>query len=263
MTTTTWTRLENAVKESPYDAGVSLLTLDGQSWGHRADEQFSAASVIKIPIMLEVFQQIDAGQHSLDDRFTLGRDDKAPGSGVLLDMHDSIEVTLLDLLYLMISISDNTATNVLIDLAGMDNINQRMRGWGFEGTVLNRKMQGKGAQPGQKENYVVPAECSRMIRMILSGEAASSESCQAMVELLKKQQNRRRLARPLTDEHEHIEFGSKTGTIKGVCSDAGFFRSGDRAVILSVLLGNVADTNVAETAIGAIAEAALRDAGIL
>jgi beta-lactamase class A len=124
-------------------------------------------------------------------------------------------------------------------------------------------MQGKGAMPGQKENYVVPAECSQMIRMILKGEAASAESCQEMVELLKKQQNQNRLARPLTDEHEHIEFGSKTGTIKGVCNDAGFFRVGDQAVFLSVFLQNVPDSPTGEAAVGAIAEAALQDAGIL
>lgn len=263
MTTTTWTNLEDAVKNMPYDAGISLITLDGQSWGHRADEPCSAASVIKIPVMIEIFQQVDAGERSLDDRYTLTKEDKTPGSGVLLHMHDGLELTLNDVIYLMMSISDNTATNVLIDYAGIDNVNQRLRGWGMTGTVLNRKMQGKPAQPGQQENWIVPSECSQMIKMILTGEAASAESCREMTEHLKKQQNRQRLARPLTPEHEHIEFGSKTGTIKGICNDAGFFRVGDQAVILSVLQQNVTNTSTGEAAIGAIAEAALKDAGIL
>lgn len=258
----TWTNLEKAVSETPFDVGVSLMTLDGETWGHRADEPCSAASVIKIPIMIEIFHQIDAGQRTLDDIYTLKKDDKTPGSGVLLHMHDGLDVTLYDLLYLMMSISDNTATNLLIDFAGMDNVNQRMRGWNMTGSVLNRKMQGKPAEPGQQENFIVPSECSEMIRMILDGEAASSDSCQTMTQILTTQQNKRRLARPLPADTD-IEFGSKTGTIKGVCNDCGFYRKGDTVLILSVLQQNVSDDLDGEAAIGAIAEAALKDVGLL
>jgi beta-lactamase class A len=259
----TWTQLEKAINETPFDVGVSAMTLDGDTWGHRSDEQWSAASVIKIPIMIEIFHQVDAGQRSLDELHTLTADDKTPGSGVLLEMHEGLNLTLHDLVYLMMSISDNTATNLLIDFAGIQNINQRMRGWGMTGSVLNRKMQGKPAEPGQKENYIVPAECSEMIRKILVGEAASKESCETMTRILTTQQNKHRLARPLGPEHEHIEWGSKTGTIKGVCNDCGFFRTGEKTVILSVLQQNVSDDLSGEAAIGAIAEAALRDTGIL
>jgi beta-lactamase class A len=257
-----WTNLEAAVAATPFDAGVSAMTLDGASWGHRADEQWQSASVIKIPIMIEIFQQIDAGQRTLDDIHTLKRDDKTPGSGVLLEMHEGLNLSLYDLLYLMMSISDNTATNLLIDFAGMDAVNQRMRDWGMTGSILNRKMQGKAATAGQKENYLVPSECTEMIRKILTGEAASAQSCETMTRILMTQQNRHRLARPLTPEHE-IEFGSKTGTVKGVCNDCGFFRSGDNVLILSVLQQNVAADVDGEAAIGAIAEAALKDVGML
>ncbi|TVR70031.1 MAG: serine hydrolase [Sphaerobacteraceae bacterium] len=258
----TWTNLQAAVAATPFDAGVSAMTLDGASWGNRADEQWSAASVIKIPVMIEIFQQIDAGRRTLDDLHTLSAEDKTPGSGVLLEMHEGLNLSLYDLLYLMMSISDNTATNLLIDFAGMDAVNQRMRNWGMKGTTLNRKMQGKAATPGQKENYLVPAECSEMIRKILVGEAATAESCQLMTKILTTQQNKQRLARPLTPEHE-IEFGSKTGTVKGVCNDCGFYRKGDNVLILSVLQHNVSPDVAGEAAIGAIAEAALKDTNFL
>jgi beta-lactamase class A len=260
---TTWTNLERAVAETPFDAGVSLLTLSGETWGHNADTPYSAASVIKIPIMIQIFHQIDAGQRSLDDIYTLKNDDKTPGSGVLLEMHEGLNLSLYDLLYLMMSISDNTATNLLIDFAGIEDVNQRMREWDMTGSVLNRKMQGKPAEPGQKENYIVPSECSEMIRKILIGEAASPQSCESMTHILTTQQNKRRLARPLKPEHNHIEWGSKTGTIKGVCNDCGFFRSGSDGIILSVLQQDVSDDLTGEAAIGAIAEAALKDAGFL
>ncbi len=255
----TWTNLQAAVAATPFDAGVSAMTLDGASWGSRADDQWQSASVIKIPVMIEIFQQIDAGGRTLDDLHTLSAEVKTPGSGVLLEMHEGLNLSLYDLLYLMMSISDNTATNLLIDFAGMDAVNQRMRTWGMTGSTLNRKMQGKAATAGQKENYLVPSECSEMIRKILVGEAASAESCQTMTKILTTQQNKNRLARPLTPEHD-IEFGSKTGTVKGVCNDCGFYRKGDNVLILSVLQHNVWPDVAGEAAIGAIAEAALKDA---
>lgn len=259
---TKWTNLEQAVAATPFDAGISAMTLDGSTWGHRADEQWASASVIKIPVMIEIFRQIDAGQRTLDDIYTLKAEDKTPGSGVLLHMHEGLNLSLYDLLYLMMSISDNTATNLLIDFAGMDAVNQRMRDWGMTGSTLNRKMQGKAAMPGQKENYLVPAECSELIRKILVGEAASTGSCQTMTKILTTQQNKGRLARPLTPDHD-IEFGSKTGTVKGVCNDCGFYRAGDNVLILSVLQQNVKNDHDGEAAIGAIAEAALKDVGLL
>ncbi len=263
MTTTNWTRLENAVNEAPFQIGVSLSTLDGVSWGYRSDTLCQAASVIKIMIMVEIMHLVDAGLRNLTDMHVIKSDDKTPGSGVLLDLHDGLELTLQDMLHLMMVISDNTATNLLIDFAGIDAINRRMSEWGITGSVLNRKMQGHPAGPGQKENFLVPCECSRLLRMLLAGEAASSQSCEFMVGLLRKQRNRRRLARPLNGKHEHIEFGGKPGTIKGVCNDAGFFRTGERTIILSVFLERVTDNHAAEATIGGIARAALEDAGFL
>lgn len=254
-----WAGVQAAIDAYPGTAGVSLLTSDGDEFGHNQNKLCSAASVIKIPLMAEVFRQRDAGTYSLDDIRPVNAEDKAVGSGVLKGFHDGVETTIHDLLYVMMSISDNTATNMLIDLAGMDNVNKLIRDMGHEGTVLVRKMQGRPASGEQKENYCVPRELALMIRDILNGSAAPAKSCMQMVELLKSQANRARLARPLGD-NDSIEFGSKTGTIKGVCNDAGFYRAGDRWMVLSVFLTETTSTPEAEATIGSIAAAALNAA---
>ncbi len=95
--------------------------------------------------MVEIYRQIDCGECSLDDPYILRDDDKAVGSGVMLHLQDGATLTLNDLIYLMISISDNTATNLLIDMAWMDNVNETMRALGMANSLLGRKMKGRPA----------------------------------------------------------------------------------------------------------------------
>src|ERR1700733_12685642 len=111
--------------------GVKLTAPSGERFGHNADRRFIAASTAKIPIMIELFHQIDAGKHTLDERFTLRAADRAQGSGIMVHLHEGMEFTVGDLVFLMISISDNTATNVLIDLVGQAEVNATMRRLGM------------------------------------------------------------------------------------------------------------------------------------
>lgn len=123
--------------------GASVQSPDGDCFALRGDERFVSASTIKIPIMVEVYRQIDRGNLTLDDRIPLTKEDICPGSGVLLQLHAGIELTLRDIVYLMMSISDNTATNMLIDLASMEQVNETIRSLGMEHSALGRKMRGK------------------------------------------------------------------------------------------------------------------------
>ena len=113
--------------------GVAVSRAGKTEFGHRAAEPFIAASTVKVPLMVELYRQADRGERSLTDRIVLTAEMKAVGSGVLLHMSPGITLTLEDLIYLMISISDNTATNVLIDLAGMDKVNSTIRSLGMTG----------------------------------------------------------------------------------------------------------------------------------
>jgi beta-lactamase class A len=96
-----------------------------------ADELFPMASCFKIPVMVEVLRQVDAGRVRLDDRLTLTEADKSPGS-TLIHCHEGLRPSVRDLLYLMITLSDNTATDMLWRLVGLGSVNETMRGLGLE-----------------------------------------------------------------------------------------------------------------------------------
>ncbi len=111
--------------------GVAARNLASQACVHiRADDLFPMASCFKIPIMVEVLRRVDAGTLRLDDRVTLGEADKSPGS-TLIHCHEGLRPSVRDLLYLMITLSDNTATDMLWRLVGLGAVNDTMRQLGL------------------------------------------------------------------------------------------------------------------------------------
>ncbi|HHV46681.1 MAG TPA: serine hydrolase, partial [Tissierellia bacterium] len=117
-------RLELLLKDVPGKAGFYYKNLKtGETIGFNENEPFIAASVIKIPILIEVLRQIEEGKLKEDDLVEVKEQDKMPSCGALTYMHDGLKVTVKDLYTLMIIHSDNTATNMLIKIAGIDNIN--------------------------------------------------------------------------------------------------------------------------------------------
>lgn len=263
--TTDWSAVESLASTAERDGGavgVAVLGPDGQQFGFRAERAFRAASTVKIPIMVTISRDIDAGARSLDDRYVLRDAVKTPGSGILLHLHDGIELTLADLLYLMMSISDNTATNILIDMAGMERVNATMRALGMTGSTLGRIMKGRPARDDEQENWATPSDYVRAIQAILDGRAASPASCERMVATLEQQQNPRRIARFLPDG-AGIRWGSKTGSISGVTNDAGFVIGPGGTLIIAVYCEGLADPHTGEQVIGEISRAALATTGIL
>lgn len=108
----------------------------GETIAINADQPFQMASVFKIPILAELLSQVDAGRRSLDDRVALADDMKSPGSGVLKELSAGTSFTLRDLATLMIIVSDNTATDMLLGLVTKDAVNARLRACGLERTVV-------------------------------------------------------------------------------------------------------------------------------
>ncbi|HLJ58280.1 MAG TPA: serine hydrolase [bacterium] len=108
----------------------------GETIAINADQPFQMASVFKIPILAELLSQVDAGRRSLDDRITLADDLKSPGSGVLKELSAGTSLTLRDLATLMIIVSDNTATDILLGLVTKDAVNARLRACGLERTAV-------------------------------------------------------------------------------------------------------------------------------
>ena len=239
--------------------GVAAVAPGGARFSHRGERRFRAASTVKIAIMIELFRRIDAGTLALDARRVVAAADKAAGSGVLGHLHDGIELSLGDLLYLMMSISDNTATNLLIDVVGMDAVNRVMADLGMTGSTLGRKMMGVASEPG-RENWAVPDEFAGMLAALLDGRVAAPESCARMIGVLELQQNERRIARHLPRQ-DRPRWGSKTGSLDGVCNDVGFVMTPAGRLLLAVFCEAVADPLEGERVIGDVAAAALRSVG--
>ncbi len=236
--------------------GVAVRAPGGAAFNHRGGRRFRAASTVKIAVMIELFRRIDAGAVSLADLRQVAAGDKVAGSGVIRHLHDGIGMTLGDLLYLMMSISDNTATNLLIDVVGMDAVNRVMGELGMAGSTLGRKMMGVASEPG-RENWAVADEFAGMVAALLDGRAASAESCARMIGVLELQQNERRIAR-LLPRQDRPRWGSKTGSLAGVCNDVGFVMTPDGPLVLAVFCEAVDDPLEGERVIGEVAAAALR-----
>jgi beta-lactamase class A len=245
----------------PIRIGVAVQAPDGDQFSLRGDERFISASTIKIAIMLEIYRQIDRGTRALDDRIVMTQDDICPGSGVMLQLHPGIEFTLRDVIYLMMSISDNTATNMLIDLAGMDNVNATIASLGLTQSALGRKMRGVPAPAGSPENWATPNDFRILIDAILTGTAASRESCDGMIEMLTLQQNTRRIGRFFPDGT--LPWGSKTGTVGAVSHDAGFVRAPSGDMVVAIFTDGFPILHDAEPVMGEIARLSAVASGLI
>lgn len=252
METVTIPAIDSIISAAESDGakvGLCAILPDGKRIIHREAEGFVSASTIKIAIMIELFRRVDAGEMSLSQAYVLRQEDIAPGSGIMQGLHVGTELTLNDVCYLMMSISDNTATNVLISHCGIDAINNTMRELGLKDSFLARPMRGGPAGPGELENVAVPAEFSQLINTILNGTAASAESCVAMLDMLKTQANSRRIGRYVPKD---MEWGSKTGSHTTTVNDVGFIMTNDGPVVVSVFVEKTDDVLTGEVLISEI-----------
>ncbi len=269
--TNRWERVVEAVAEASREGtvGVSVVGPDGGIWQQHGDRVFHAASTFKIAVMIAVYRQVDAGSLNLDDRYILVATDRTGGSGVLNGMKDGATVTFHDLVYLMMAISDNLATDVLLTRVGIETVNATIADLGMKHsrveTTIRDMFAAMRATPSGGAPIIpaTPNDYVTAIVAILDGTAASQESCEAMLTVLETQQNHRRLARHLPARSPAIRYGSKTGTLWGVCNDVGFFMGPNGRLAIAVYTENFPDTHVAEQVIGEIARAAMADTAVV
>ena len=203
---------------------------DGFSYTHRATETMSAASLIKVPILITALGQVARGKLDLTSRFDLSEAEQVSGSGVLHVLNLGLRPTLHDLLTLMIVVSDNTATNMLIDITGQDAINDFCQSAGMTQTSLAGKLQlpegrRNEAQRRGETNTTCAADMLGLLTSLQRGDLLPPELTRLALEILKKQQFTEALARYLPTDKELAEgavtVASKSGCIRGVWHDAG------------------------------------------
>ncbi len=172
--------------------GAVLMDADGRE--HVAvdpDGIYPAASVIKLPLVMALFEDEAEGRLSLDESITIR--ERVGGSGVLQELASVTALTLRDLATLAMEISDNTATNQLIDRVGIGRVNERLRAWGCVETVMRRRLFDNEAKARGLENLMTPRETARLLRRVVDGAAAGRRASTEVLRLLEHNQNTQRL----------------------------------------------------------------------
>lgn len=224
----------------------NLSTEEVISYGEK--EVVSSASLIKIPIMCEVLRQVDEGRLSLEQRIVVNEEDKVPYS-ILTELSSGNSYSLRDVLTLMIIQSDNTATNLLIDLAGMDNINRFIKNAGLNDTVLMRKMMDFNARAEGRDNYTTAMDMAKMLQKIYKGELVNKRYSMIMMDILKRQLDNSMLKLFIPEE---TVVAHKTGGLEGIEHDVGIILNDKCDYIISVLTWNSKSTYISRATIGEI-----------
>ena len=168
--------------------GFSVVDLtSGARFGCNENNVFPQASAIKIPVLMEVYKQAGEGKFKLTDTRRIAKADMTGGSGILWELGDgTAQMNLHDLCVLMIVLSDNTATNLLIDLVGIANVNKTLESLGLVHTRLQRRMMDMPAAERGDENLATPAEAARIMELLYRGEFISRAVCDEILAILKK-----------------------------------------------------------------------------
>ena len=220
----------------------------GEIAAYGAENAFMAASVIKIPVMVECFAQIADGKLDKNEIYRVRAEDKLPSCGALTYMHDGLEVTVEDLITLMIILSDNSATNILIDKVGIENINGRMRSLGLEKSTINRKLFMAELSRQGIENYIVPEEIGCLLEAMEKGEVISPEISKEMLRILGNQRLNGKIPVLLPPG---TRTAHKTGEDDGITHDVGIVY-GPNPFVLCVC-GNEVDRGEFERTIQVVA----------
>ena len=198
----------------------------GERFERLPDEIFPLASTIKVAILYELFKQADEGRLNLDEVRALDRRHVVGGSGVLTQL-TAPAMPLRDYAILMVVLSDNTATNLLIDAVGMENVTRRMNALGMKTLLLRRKMIDAEAARRGDENVGTPNDVARLLTAIYRSEGLTKASSDAIIEILRKPK-----ASALRDGVPgNVPVANKTGTLEGVAADAGIVYLADRPYV--------------------------------
>jgi beta-lactamase class A len=262
-----WKKLETRVEEiaARLDGvmGVAILDLsDGRILLRDADRVFPTASSIKIAILLELYRQDQEARvgakrtAKLDDIYTFDPRDLVDDSQIMAGLSAGVtHVTNHDLAQFMVAVSDNAATNVLIDRVGMQNVNATLRSLGLTKTMLRRKMMDVAAARHGDENVSTPQEMARLLELIYKGKPLDKELTDEFIKQLKTLKKDSYLSYELPVD---VELADKPGTLDGVRTDSGIVFARNRPFAISVMTAYDRDEKAAERAIGKVAVEAYR-----
>ncbi|QIN77846.1 hypothetical protein GBA65_04155 [Rubrobacter marinus] len=205
----------------------------GLGYGVRADEPFFGASVMKVPVMVAVYRRIDEGELALSDMFETEEGDWAAGAGWLQwEEPGEVPHTVEDYLYMMMTQSDNVATNALIrKVGGLEYVNEVAKDLGAKNTVLRQKVTSERAIVTGLDNQTTPRDMATMLAEVATGDAASEISCEDMLDLMYQNVTDRWLEAGLPDD---VYAANKTGWLYKVYDDAGVVQEGEHPYVVAI-----------------------------
>jgi beta-lactamase class A len=222
--------LDDQVKQivSTFKGKVNVFAknLDtGEIYGLNPDERVRTASTIKIAVMIEAFARVAEGKAKWTDEVVLTKEKKVSGSGILVELSDGLRLTLRDAVNLMMILSDNTATNLVLDVLTTDAVNARMESLGFKQIKIMRKIGSGGESMAGKDpenkkyglGFATPREMVLVMEKLERGEIISPAASKEMIELMKREQGRNAIGRSLWD----VPMASKYGALDRLRSAVG------------------------------------------
>ena len=239
--------------------GVVVREVGGATlFSQRPDEVFPAASVIKIPLVMTLYADAAEGRISLDERSPVGT--TVGGSGILRDLRDVRDLSLRDLAMLSIALSDNTATNRLIDRLGVGRVDERLTQWGCARTRLARGMFDWEAQRRGLENVASPSEVAALLERLVCGELVDRATSDAVIAVMERCQDETMLRRYLG---KGLRVANKTGTLDATRNDAAIVFGPSKTIVVVAFMREVRDVLAAVHILGLIGRGAARAAGLV
>ena len=224
--------VRNLARHVPGAIALDVLDLStGYNAGFNAAKSMPAASTIKVPVMVEVFTQLEAGRFDLQHRVTLEAADKDFGSGELADAPVGTTYPVSVLVEKMIDISDNTATNMLIRLVGRRNINRKMTELGLVRTRLGGDVRTDGWSIRQTLR-TSPADLVRLLMLMARRELVDAWSSNEMIAILEADRYNTLLPEPLPGD---VPIAHKTGSLYDTLNDAGIVFASATPYVIAVM----------------------------
>ena len=239
------------IKTIDEDISIVIKDLTNNQWilKYKEEEVFPSASLIKIPIMIEALYTVQNGEYKLDEKIKIKESDRVEYS--LISELKLDEYPLIDLITLMIILSDNTATNVLIELLGYHRINERIKKLDCKNTVLRRKMMDFQAAKEGRENMTSPMDMAMVMEKIYNKSIIDLESCNIIIDILTRQKHRDMLPRYILDE---VTIAHKTGELSGLNHDIGIFYLENIHYLMGIFTRNGRDDLEGKRTIGKVSK---------
>jgi beta-lactamase class A len=258
--TVLWMKLEKSILDIDRGLdgvmGVAIVDLtDGHKYLLHANDVYPQASSIKICVLAELYRQAQQGKLKLTDLYTVNAADLVQDSDIMGGLTPGVtQITLRDLATMMVAVSDNSATNVLIDRVGMDNVNAFLKAQGLRDTRLRRKMMDLKAAAEGRENVSTPNEMLNLLQALYRDEILNQEMTADFFKVLSTHKDSW-IPRHLPDD---LRIADKPGALEGVRNDSGVIFVDKRPYVLCVMTTYLHRERDGEEAISNISLAAWR-----